>query len=128
MSSPDVVAAIFLAEGKILLQYRVNTPRSPLHWGLPAGRVEPGETGSEAISREMIEELGVSVVPTGGPDFSCTNEGGKRFDAYLVEDYTGEITNNEPEHCRELRWFELDDLPDPLALATAEILRLYRNS
>jgi ADP-ribose pyrophosphatase YjhB (NUDIX family) len=126
MIPPDVVAAIFPKQNKILLQFRINTPRSPLHWGLPAGRVEPEETGGAAISREMMEELGISFVPTGGPDFSCTSEGGRRFGAYVVGGYTGEITNNEPQHCGELAWFDLDELPDPLTPATAELLRIYR--
>jgi 8-oxo-dGTP diphosphatase len=126
MNPPDVVAAIFEAQGKILLQYRINTPRSPLHWGLPAGTVEPGETGCEAITRDMAEELGVSFVPKGGPDFFCTSEGGKRFDAYMVKCYTGEIINNEPQHCGGLAWFVLGELPDPLTRATAELLRLYQ--
>lgn len=128
MKAPDVVVAIFCKENKILLQYRINTPRAPGHWGLPAGTVERGETGKAAITREMRGELNVCFVPEHAPNFSYGSKGDKRFDAYVVQDYSGVITNNEPQHCRELKWFELDDLPDPLTLPTIELLRLYRNS
>lgn len=126
MSPPDVVVAIFQANSEVLLQYRVNTTRSPEHWGLPAGTVEPGETGLAAIHREMLEELGVSFMPQRVPDYSCVAENGKRFDAYIVHGYTGSICNREPGFCRELAWFELDELPAPLTPATSELLRMHR--
>ena len=125
MNSPDVVVAIFREQNKILLQYRINTPRSPQHWGLPAGTVEPGETGQAAINREMMEELGVSFTPTREPDFSLVTEGGKRFDAFVVDRYSGTLTNKEPFYCRELAWFNVYVLPTPLTPATAELLRLF---
>ncbi len=127
MSSPDVVAAIFEEDRGVLLQFRINTPRSSQHWGLPAGTVEPGETAEAAIHREMKEELGVSFTPTRKPDFSCNAEGGRRFDAYVVESYAGVITNRDPMQCRELAWFQLDDLPEPLTPATEKLLRMYSN-
>ena len=125
MDSPDVVVAIFREPGGVLLQYRINTPRSPEHWGLPAGTVEPGETAENAIHREMKEELGISFTPVRGPEYSCSADGGKRFDAFIVDSYTGVISNEEPMYCREHQWFQLDDLPDPLTPATQELLRMY---
>ena len=35
------------------------------HWYLPAGRVEPGETFTEAAIRETREEAGIDVIPEG---------------------------------------------------------------
>jgi len=124
-SPPNVVVAIFQEESKVLLQYRINTIRSPEHWGLPAGTVEPGETGAAAIHREMAEELGVSFTPQRSPEYSCTVEGGKQFDGYIVDTYQGIINNREPEYCKELAWFELKQLPSPLTSATVELLRLH---
>ena len=128
MNAPDVVAAIFHEQGRILLQYRISTPRWPLHWGLPAGGVESNETGPAAISREMMEELGVTFNPRGEPEFSCISEGGKRFDAYVVRHYLGRIVNNESLFCGELGWFDLNELPEPLTSTTSDLLRFFRDT
>ncbi|HUS26067.1 MAG TPA: NUDIX hydrolase [Nevskiaceae bacterium] len=32
-------------------------------WGLPGGKVEPGETDSQAIAREVYEETGIQAKP-----------------------------------------------------------------
>jgi len=124
-SRPDVVVGIIQKYGEILLQYRINTPRCPNHWGLPAGTVESKESGAGAIHREMMEELGISVTTSLSPVLTCIEEGNKRFDAYLIDSYKGELRNNEPQFCRELSWFNPDQLPSPLTPATARILSDY---
>jgi ADP-ribose pyrophosphatase YjhB (NUDIX family) len=48
------------AEGRLLLVRRGNPPGEGL-WSLPGGRVEPGETDAEAVTREVAEETGLSV-------------------------------------------------------------------
>jgi len=44
----------------VLLAQRANAPDKGL-WGFPGGRVELGETVSEAAARELAEETGVSA-------------------------------------------------------------------
>jgi ADP-ribose pyrophosphatase YjhB (NUDIX family) len=55
---PGVSAVIFGAEG-VLLQRRDDNGL----WGLPGGGVEPGESVSEAVVREVREETGLEVAP-----------------------------------------------------------------
>jgi 8-oxo-dGTP diphosphatase len=73
-------------EGRILLVRRRNDPGSGL-WSVPGGRVEPGETDTQAVIREMAEETGLTVEPGAlvgrvrrGPyaiaDYRCTVVGG----------------------------------------------------
>jgi glycerol 3-phosphatase-2 len=55
---PGVSAIILTPEG-LLLQRRSDNGL----WGLPGGGVEPGESVSEAIVREVREETGLEVAP-----------------------------------------------------------------
>lgn len=48
------------ASGRLLLIRRGREPGRGL-WSLPGGRVEPGETDAEALTRELFEETGLTV-------------------------------------------------------------------
>jgi len=54
-----VTALVWDAEGRILLQLRSDNG----HWGLPGGGVEPGESLTRALRREVEEETGYLVEP-----------------------------------------------------------------
>jgi 8-oxo-dGTP pyrophosphatase MutT (NUDIX family) len=55
---PGVSAVIITPEG-LLLQRRADNGL----WGLPGGGVEPGESVTEALVRETLEETGLHVEP-----------------------------------------------------------------
>ena len=56
------MAGVMIKDGRILLCHRSPHRRwYPDVWDLPGGHVEPGETSTEALKRELLEELGVSV-------------------------------------------------------------------
>lgn len=57
---PCAGAVIKDAAGRLLLVRRRNEPDAGL-WSLPGGRIEPGETGEQAMIREVREETGLSV-------------------------------------------------------------------
>jgi len=50
-------AAIFDEQGRILLTRRADTGQ----WCLPGGRLESGESVTEACEREVLEETGLTV-------------------------------------------------------------------
>lgn len=52
------VTGVLLFEGKILLVQQGTENRE---WSMPGGKLEPGETLSEAMVREMDEETGLKV-------------------------------------------------------------------
>ncbi|MGH3620503.1 MAG: NUDIX domain-containing protein [Sciscionella sp.] len=57
-----VGAVVHDERGRLLLVLRAHRPDAG-RWSLPGGRVEAGETDATALSREMVEETGLEVVP-----------------------------------------------------------------
>jgi len=55
-----VGAVIHDPRGRLLLVRRANEPGKG-RWSLPGGRVEPGESDTEAVIREVHEETGLTV-------------------------------------------------------------------
>jgi ADP-ribose pyrophosphatase YjhB (NUDIX family) len=47
-------------QGRMLMIKRGHEPGAGL-WSIPGGRVEPGETDTEALVREMLEETNLTV-------------------------------------------------------------------
>jgi len=58
----EVVAAVMIRDGRILIGQRKRGGRHPLKWEFPGGKVEPGEDPRAALARELREELNVDAV------------------------------------------------------------------
>ncbi|WP_035735914.1 (deoxy)nucleoside triphosphate pyrophosphohydrolase [Glycomyces arizonensis] len=108
---PRVVVGAAILEGeKVLAAARSYPPELAGLWEFPGGKVEPGETETDALRRECREELGVeiSVGERVGDDLMA---GGGRF---LLRVYRASLRGGEPEaleHAR-LRWLAADELDD----------------
>lgn len=63
MTDPLHVAAavIVRADGAVLLAQRPSGKPWAGYWEFPGGKLEPGESASEALARELDEELGIRV-------------------------------------------------------------------
>ena len=55
----QVVAGIIERQGRCLICRRKREQSHPLKWEFPGGKVEPGETPEQALTRELEEELGI---------------------------------------------------------------------
>lgn len=59
----EVVAAIIVNNGKLLLAQRPPQGDQAGLWEFPGGKIEPGETQQQALRRELHEELGIDAQP-----------------------------------------------------------------
>lgn len=59
----EVVAALIWQGDRFLICQRPPHKARGLLWEFVGGKIEPGETGPEALIRECREELGITVVP-----------------------------------------------------------------
>ena len=63
MDRKDVVIAIVVRDGKLLICRRKDEDRFGGYWEFPGGKREPGETVEQCLLREMMEELELKVEP-----------------------------------------------------------------
>jgi 8-oxo-dGTP diphosphatase len=104
-------------DSKILFLLRQNTPFFSGHYGLPGGKVDPNESPTQALMREMHEELGITVTEDNLQFMHCLafkSETNTEIVALVfhITHWDGEPTNNEPHKCTELAWLTPDALPD----------------
>lgn len=106
-------AVITDGAGRILLVRRGRPPGAGL-WSVPGGRVEPGETDADAVTREVREETGLAVT-VGALLGAVVREGSGVV--YDIFDYTAEVaggTLRPGDDADDARWFgvpELNTLP-----------------
>lgn len=55
------VGVLFQADGRFLLTTRPAGKAYAGHWEFPGGKIEPGETLVQALTRELQEELGIII-------------------------------------------------------------------
>ena len=107
----EVVAAVMIREGKILIGQRKRTGRHPLTWEFPGGKVEPGEDPRAALVRELREELGVEAVIGEELDSYEVGYGDGfqlRLHFYRVTEFRGEPRNLDFE---QIAWDTPERLP-----------------
>ena len=86
---------------------------------LPAGHVDEGENVYDAAIREAREELSITITKQDIIDTFVVNRRNKSlppyFDVYFeISSYKGQIKINEPEKCSELKWVDINNLPNDM--------------
>jgi len=105
-----VVAALIARNRQILVQQREPGGPRGLLWEFPGGKIEPGESDSDALRRECQEELDVTV-SVGRPIAASRHEyPDLTVDLAL---YECEIVAGAPRRlsAHDLQWVPLDRLP-----------------
>ncbi|WP_136068682.1 NUDIX hydrolase [Modicisalibacter radicis] len=116
------IAAV-IRHGQVLLVQRANPPDAG-QWGFPGGKIEAGETISDAALRELLEETGVAAealcVFTAVDAYERDESGGLCRHFILIA-VLCRWTAGEPiagDDALEARWVQLADLDGPdLALS-----------
>ena len=105
----NVVAAIIINKNRILIGKRKDKDIGGGKWEFPGGKIEVGETNSEALERELYEELGISVKI--GKELMNYEHMFKTtiYNISFMEiiDYDGEIRNNAHS---EIKWVKFSNL------------------
>jgi 8-oxo-dGTP diphosphatase len=114
-----VAAGVLERDGRILAARRKRGTHLEGHWEFPGGKVEAGESPEECLVRELAEEIGVVVRPSGILEVVFHRYPEK---CVLLLFYKCEILEGEPRplECEEVRWVAPVDLPS-LDWAPADI-------
>ncbi|HKJ11573.1 MAG TPA: NUDIX domain-containing protein [Ornithinimicrobium sp.] len=95
-------------------------------WSLPGGLLETGETPTEAVVREVLEETGLRIDP-GDQVAVGVHPEGQSVDVIfrVVVDHRPDLELSS--EARRARWFALDDLAD-MDEDTSRILAVLRGA
>ena len=123
-----VGALIYNDKNEVLLLRRNEDGRRKT-WAMPGGKVDKGETFDEALSREVMEELGVEIESAkpfiAKPDIFE----GRLFETVCFKvKIKGEPVIKEKNKVDKLEWFSFDNLPEVDYPPSRDALETYKQN
>ena len=106
----EVVAGLIFKDGRVLACQRRADGAFPLKWEFPGGKIELGEEPSEALKRELREELSIDVddmKEVFAHTHTYSGFATVKLKFFRVSVYRGEIINRVFE---QIRWAGMDAL------------------
>lgn len=123
------VGVFVVRDGKFLIGKRQGAHGSGT-WALIGGHMEFGESVEDTASREVMEEVGVKVkniryVGTTNDNEAFRNEGRHYINLYVIAELDGGEPPilAEPDKMTEIKWCDLDTLPQPLFAPWGKLLK-----
>ncbi len=122
----SVVAGIIWKDGFFLSAERPSGKDYAGWWEFPGGKVEQGESLTDALVRELQEELGITPLKYGFwmdkiveyPEYTV------KLNFFDIWNFSGKVTSMEKQ---KFDWFELDNVIDVKFLpVNYEILELLK--
>jgi ADP-ribose pyrophosphatase YjhB (NUDIX family) len=107
------VAAIIVEKGRVLLEKHAKDGRE--YWVLPGGGVDPGETLSCGLQRELLEEIGVET-KAGDLVFACEAIAPDASRHIVQLAFLASITEGTPrvtgydQRVAEVAWIPVEDV------------------
>lgn len=126
-----VAVHLFLLKGnEVLLLRRYNTGYEDGKYSVPAGHMDGNEEVKHAAIREAREECGIDLaeedLQVAGVMHRRSSD--ERIDFFLVaSNWSGEITNTEPDKCDELIWVDMQRLPENMIPYVRQAITNYRD-
>lgn len=103
---------IIISDGpRVLMGLRQNTGFADGMYHLPAGHLEDGETFVDGTIREAREELGIEIGLANLNLVHVMHHSGRLGLFFAVDQWSGTLTNREPDKCKKLEWLTRDGLP-----------------
>lgn len=93
--SNQVLAAVILQEGRYLVCQRPAHKHHGGLWEFPGGKVEQGESLSDAAQRELKEELNLETITTGQVELIVNDESSGYSICFVSVVVMGQPTLNE---------------------------------
>lgn len=111
-----VALALFDGQGRVLLQQRPPHKHHGGLWEFPGGKVETFEKPSNALVREIAEELGLSIEPGGLAPVGFATEGDRPEVVLLLYKASADCAAPEALEGQAWDWFSIEAAADlPLA-------------
>ncbi len=119
----------------LLLQRGAASKFAPLHWDLPSGKADKGESVTAAAARELKEETGLTVDPAtlriagiihGARGVEAPN--GFLTVIFAAHQWDGQPVNAEPRKHAQIAWFAVTEVPADLVPDRHQALLSYLRS
>ena len=114
---PGVAAIIRDPQRRILVQRNKEGI-----WNLPAGAIDPGEKPAQAIVREVFEETGLNIRPTGilgviggQPEYRMTYPNGDTIESTTIVfecEVVGGKLRPQDDETSKIQYFSIDNMPE----------------
>ncbi|MFM2384021.1 MAG: hypothetical protein RIQ72_593 [Candidatus Parcubacteria bacterium] len=127
---------MIMRDGKVLLGQRHVDPEKASSlmngagtWTMPGGKLDFGESFEEGARREVFEETGIEIPVSDLKVISLTNDIVPTAHFVTIglfcSNASGEAKVMEPDEITVWKWFDLDQLPEPLFEPSRKIIRNY---
>ncbi|MBK6016138.1 NUDIX domain-containing protein [Streptomyces sp. MBT53] len=131
-----LVAAVIVhdrAEGRVVLIQRGEKAKFARGmWDLPVGKNEPGEPVTETAVRELYEETGIVVAPESLKVVHLIHAAdgvdaphGFLTVVFAADKWSGTPENREPLKHAQVRWVQVDAVPQDFVRGNGQALRQY---
>jgi len=121
---------LLIKNNSVLLSLRGDVKQDKNLWCLVVGHLEEGESPSQSMIREAKEEINIDIAKEDLIPISTMY--GKKPEYmgvfFKVTKWSGEVKNMEGDKCQELRFFDINNLPENIIPYIRQSIDDYKNN